>query len=217
MTAEETRLWILKGMRKGERRIFVKFGDGEYISISGSGSGWQTINGDHYTDEVRVALHGALRKLCKRRDTLVGKWPDGEPWANLRQTHADYLEPRWADYTSLLLQKGNERKMLKFWNAVRQLCEIDYVAPLRMAPVAKWLGARHIIIPDHNAYPIDTTGITAPLVIVGAGFAGKTLIAALADGNQHLLDVGSGFDILCIGTTRDKQPNEDNVRNIFNL
>lgn len=219
MTAEETRSWILDGLRSGHRRIFVKFGDGEYIAMHGKNKGWHTINGDHYTDEVQSALHNALVKLAKHPDAVIAKWPDSEPWADLRQMHADHLHPRWADYTSLLLQRGNERQMFKFWDAVRNLCDIDYVAPACMAPMARWLNARHIVIPDDNAHPIDTTPgeYTAKLVIVGAGFAAKPLIAALSDGDQHLLDVGSGFDILCRGTTRQDQPDEQHIRNIFGL
>ena len=219
MTPQQTRQWILDGIRAGERRIFVKFGDGELLCMHGANKGYHTINGDDYTDESQAYVHEALTKLSKRTDTAIGKWPDHAPHSLLRQFHADHLKPPYVDYTSLLLQEGNEQEMLSFWTSIRDLVQIDYVAPARMAPVAQWLRARHVVIPDHNAHPIDTAGITAPLVIVGAGLAAKPLISTLAEANtsQHLLDVGSGFDILAIGTTRQDQPDAIGVRKLFNL
>ena len=215
MTAAKARAWILDGLAAGQRRIFVKFGDGEYLAIHGAEG--QTINGDTYTEEVRTALHDALLKLAKHPDCMVAKWPTNAPWSHLRMMHADHMEPRWGDYTTLLLQEGNEAEMLAFWKALRTMGTIDYVAPLRMAPVAAWLGARHILIADSNAYPIDPDGITSDIVLVSAGFAAKPLIAALADGNQTLLDVGSGLDILCGHPSRDKQPDPITTRNLFGL
>jgi hypothetical protein len=219
MTPQQTRKWILKGIRNGERRIFTKFGDGELLCIHGANKGWHTINGDDYTDQSQADVHEALTKLCKRTDTAIGKWPDHAPHSKLRRLHADHLRPPYVDYTSLLLQEGNEEEMLSFWSSVRDLVDIDYVAPARMAPVAQWLRARHIIIADHNAHPIDVAGITASMVVVGAGLAAKPLISTLAEANpsQHLLDVGSGFDILAIGTTRQDQPDAERVRKLFKL
>lgn len=215
LTAEQTREWILSGIKAGERRIYIKFGDGEYLAIQGAQG--ETINGDTYTAEQQHAIHDALRYFATCPDAMVGKWPDHAPWADLRQMHADHLQPRWADYTSILLQRGSERQMHRWWCAIRDLCDIDYVAPARMAPVAKWLGARHHVVAESNAN-IDDIHPTGNLCILGAGFAAKRLMHRLSTTTtMHLLDVGSGLDSLAVGTTRQDQPDPSHIRNIFGL
>lgn len=215
MNAQEGRQWILDGIYQGVQRIFVKYGDGEYLSLEGSVG--QTINGDYYCANVREALREALHTLAAHPRCAVARWPDDALYADLRKVHGDPLYPRWADYTTLLLQKGNEAEMLAFWDALRTMGSIDYVAPLRMAPVAAWLGARHIMIADSNAHPIDTDDVTADIVLVSAGFGAKPLIASLSSGTQTLLDVGSGLDILVGPPTREGQPDHHTVRNLFGL
>ena len=215
LSAEDTREWILSGIKAQERRIFIKFGDGELLSIHGAQG--QTINGDTYTTDNQSALHDALLHFADHPDAVVAKWPDHAPWSDLRQMHADHLQPRYADYTSLLLQRGNERQMHRWWSCSRDLCDIDYVAPERMAPVAKWLGARHHVIAESNA-DIDSITPTGNLCILGAGFAAKRLMHRLSTTTtMHLLDVGSGLDSLAVGTTRQDQPDPDHIRNIFGL
>jgi hypothetical protein len=215
LSAEDTREWILSGIKAGQRRIFIKFGDGELLAIQGSVG--QTMNGDIYTPDQQVALHDALLHFAAHPDAVVAKWPDEAPYAHLREMHADHLQPRYADYTSLLLQRGNERQMHRWWLSIRDLCDINYVAPERMAPVAKWLGARHHVIAESNA-DIDNINPTGDLVIIGAGFAAKRLMHRLSTTTTaHLLDVGSGLDSLVVGITRENQPDPSHVRNIFGL
>lgn len=219
LTAKEARSWILRGLINGYRRTFIKFGDGEFLSINGAGG--QSINGDAYTEPVRYALHDALTYFAKQPDTLVGYWPDHAPHAHIRAMHATHLQPQWADYTTLLLQQTNVPLMADFWRQVQRTGRpLTYVAPARMAPVASWLNAKHVVIPDSNAYPIDTQAIPpAGTCIIGAGFAAKPLIHQLhqAMPDLSLLDVGSGLDVLTGTMSRQDQPDPSEAIHTFGL
>ena len=63
VNASETRDWLLGGLVKGEPRRFVKFGDGEYLCMSGAEG--QTCDGQPYSRDLdfalRVALYAATR------------------------------------------------------------------------------------------------------------------------------------------------------------
>jgi hypothetical protein len=219
LSAAEARAWILRGLRNGYRRTFIKFGDGEFLSINGATG--QSINGDIYTEDVRYALHDALSYFARQADTMMGYWPDHAPHAHIRAMHATHLAPQWCDYTTLLLQEDNVSDMLDFWKEVMRTGRpLTYVAPARMAAVASWLGAKHIVINDANAYPIDPQGIApAGTCIIGAGFAAKPLIHHLHQAlpDLSLLDVGSGFDVLAGVKTRQDQPDPAAAIHTFGL
>lgn len=217
LTAAEARWNILSAIAEGRACTFVKFGDGEFLAMHGHSG--ETINGDTYGVVIRQALLNALHYLAPR--AMVAKWPDHAPHADLRAVYADKHKPTYADYTTLLLQQDNISEMLTFWSEVQRTGRpLTYVAPARMAPVASWLNAKHVIIPDSNAYPIDTQAIP-PLgtCIIGAGFAAKPLIHQLhqAMPDLSLLDVGSGLDVLAGTITRVDQPEPSEAMRTFGL
>jgi hypothetical protein len=131
-------------------------------------------------------------------------------------------EPRWASYETLLCQDdGTLPGLADFWQDFKSLGRsLVLVAPEPFAPIARWLGARHVLVHptaafEHGAGAIlDTVLDSQDTVYLTCAGPFAKVFATL---HQNVLDVGSGFDPLVRGNTRAFQPDPEEVKQLFNF
>jgi hypothetical protein len=217
--AADIRRWIVDGIHSNCRRMFVKFGDAEFLALNRHTG--ISCSGDVYTADVAVALEKALAYFAACPDCILSKWPDSDPWSKLRKKFADPLNPRYGDIYTMLITKENIHELHAFWTCIKDSEKrIVYIASDLMAPMAAWLGAQHIVIPRTNSFgKLDDIDVDADICLISGGLAAKPLLhkLAVAHPNMHILDVGSGFDSLCVGFTRTGQPDSTYARTVFKL
>jgi hypothetical protein len=213
VTEADTVDLLVNLIEKREPFCHVRFGDGDVMYATGTGSKI-TGDGEKWTPHLQQRMIQAWLALCKAREVRllvgdvesydvsdgveaewrvllqVGEWVRGEP---IQTVHIEALRCS-RPYASLAYDaiRNDDRHKL-------------YVAPERLAPVAKWLRAKHIVAPLHNAHQnIDQIAEkvdVAPMpkvLLVSAGRGGKILQShfALTAPDMTQIDIGSGLDML---------------------
>ncbi len=202
---------------------FVKFGDGEMISMMDIGhlNGNKNCDGCHYFPELKEGLLRSYKKLLPQDNVYLGttfeipgpnlpfqqeirsdyvkylSWMNGfknKISANVILNRPECLTPELRDFY-LTIAKSPRRKL--------------YVGPASMKMAAEFLGAEFLEIPEKDAFLsysqilADIKTKNSEIVLVSAGMMAKCLAADLEGGT--FIDIGSGLDPLLGRSTRTSQ------------
>jgi hypothetical protein len=201
----ETRLGLFRWMiEHGVPFAFVKLGDGEEACLRGDAGA--TCDGQRYGPELREALAKAFAWL-----------PCAANVAHYRDQASVHVLLHRADIDLAALRR--------FFGAVRERRERKIcVAPERLAPVARMLGAEHVTVPMGNAWARyaetleQVKGLLEPgaIVLASAGPVAKVLIADLLRLRRDItcLDAGSSFDPL-VAQTRTGQATRETMLRLY--
>ncbi len=211
--------WV-EMLKEGKPFTFVKFGDGEMISMLGVGeqNGGQNCDGSHYFLELGQKLQRAYFQLLDRKDTWLGSFVslrDHEHPAKATMLK-DYEERLgWMENfkhvsAHIILNREPLTQELKdFYTTVAQSPRKKvYVGPKPLKFLATLLNTEFVEVPEKDAFltyedtlaKIKATG--AEIVLSSAGMMSKILAADL---DTTFIDVGSGLDSLLERNTRTNQ------------
>lgn len=214
MNELETVNMLVKLLQGREPFVHVRFGDGDIMFMSGTGS-VITGDGEEWSRDLQSGLLVSWLRLASYTqgflllgDVETYAVSDGveKQWWMLRtifdQLHAEYEPPpvHWAHMEALRVGFGYARP---FYEAFRDdPREKALVAPAHFEEIAQVLGCEHVEVPLHVAW--QTASDTADYVrnfevaAFAAGRGGKIMQGILADTEPGLvqIDIGSGLDIL---------------------
>ncbi len=229
----------------GDPFTFVKFGDGEFICMSGKW-GRRGANTDHDPYDVKKGklLEEAYGWYCGSRRTYMGEMRRAHipiyALGTMDRLHAAYgdpaARPRTVDVNMLYLGvpgywRGQTQEALdKLRHFYRTLRTSDrakvFVGPARLAPAAALIRAdEHVVAPLTNAFA-QCGEILAQLsdladgtiVVFSVGMLAKILARAVMKreaGPTTCLDLGSAFDSYCGFKTRSYQPSPEETQKFF--
>jgi len=214
-----------KKLIKGERVIFTKFGDGEYLCMTLQRIGHTNCDNDRYTYELGIELIKAFCNLCERSDKeniYIGKWHHDEVINFYSNILYDYY-----------IENNKELKLIPFVNY--HFCQINYnfnknnnllefVKTVKHSNKIKIIisniqnkklgiifnGNYFIEIPNNSWFAngyynkleenlINLLNIhNDAIILIAGGLASKVIIANLSNKfqNASFIDIGSSFDIL---------------------
>lgn len=209
----------------GERVIYTKFGDGEYICMTLQKIGDTNCDNDKYTYELGIKLKEAFCNLCERSDKeniYIGKWHTQEVSKFCSNFLYDYY-----------ISNEKELKSIPFVNY--HFCQIDYnfnkndnllefVKTVKHSNKIKIIisniqnkklgiifnGNYFIEIPNNSWFAngyynkleenlINLLNIhNDAIILIAGGLASKIIIANVSAKfqNASFIDIGSSFDIL---------------------
>jgi hypothetical protein len=205
LTLESLTSWI----KTGTNFIFEKRGDGELDCLKGKQG--KNCDGQSYTPELKAALASAYAGL-----------------ENLSKVYPRCFIVEWGDPFSILHQQPNDKaKIRSFWLAVA-LCHRPkvFIGPERLIPVIQFLHTSlYIGVPSTEAYSADWLVRPAlikalskdSIFIFSSGLASKVWCNAIASSEITVIDAGSAFDPLFVGTTRTMQWSPEECRNLYKL
>ena len=187
-------------IKEKENFSFIKRGDGEEFCMSGMVG--QNCDGHNYSPILGKELKRAYEYFESREDCFVPLFQD-------------------QNYFNALLHRvgKNNAKVKEFYQAIREDGRKKFfVGPERLKIVAKILKAKHIIIPEKNAFE-EYGEISAKLkkeigkdkdviVLFSAGMPAKVLIAECLEKDNGItcLDLGSAFDSLIKESRTNQMP-----------
>lgn len=214
-----------KKLMDGERVIYTKFGDGEYICMKLESIGSANCDNDRYTYELGIKLREAFYDLCDRSDKeniYLGKWPT-------KYVSIFYCNLLYDYYIS----NNKKIKQVPFVNY--HFCQVDYnfnknnnllefVKTIKNINKTKIIisniknkklkiifnGSYYIEIPEnswfakgyYNSIEENLSSLlnkyNDSIVIIAGGLASKVIIANVSSKfqNASFIDIGSSFDIL---------------------
>ncbi|HEY1309298.1 MAG TPA: hypothetical protein VGF24_37420 [Vicinamibacterales bacterium] len=212
MTEIETVDLLCELLYTGEPFVHVRFGDGDVMFATGTGSKI-TGDGEEWCQELADVLLLAWRSLAVPKHLLLGDLrtyavSDGveEQWDDLLE---ELHRQRSAPYTFVHMEalRVGFGHALPFYEAVRsdERSKV-FVGPIRLRPISKRLGCDHLSVPLHVAWEFGTVASTIGSIIgnqyevalFAAGRGGKIMQAQLGMVAPDLtqIDVGSGVDLL---------------------
>jgi hypothetical protein len=215
-------LTMLEYIKRGERVVFTKFGDGEFLNMT-------TFNGcnsdnDNYTYEFGMSLRLAFIKLCIlsiNNNIFIGKWHHENVNRFLLELLYDNTNAKnglisvpFVNYHFILadteyhknnnlyefvktIQEVNKYKII-VGNKYNRRLEIIFKGDVYIEiPESNWFsnGYYNIVKSKINEY---IKQYNDAYIIMAGGMASKILISELISENMNIsmIDIGSCFDIL---------------------
>ena len=214
MNELETVNMLVKLLQGRESFVHVRFGDGDIMFMSGTGS-VITGDGEEWSHDLQTMLLISWLRLASYQgeflllgDVETYAVSDGveKQWWMLR-TIFDHLRAEYdapvqhnAHMEALRVGFGYARP---FYEALRDDDRSKaLVAPAHFAEIAEVLGCEHVEVPLHVAWQhaADTADLVRNFEVAAfaAGRGGKIMQGLLADIYPELvqIDIGSGLDIL---------------------
>ncbi len=210
---------------RGEPFSHPRYADGEWLSMLGA-RGVNCDGHDHFPETTGRELRQSLDYVAARHPDnqtmyvgLVRSWREFDLQAYLLSRGLTH-RVHWVG--CMLFQNGlRDFSTKRFLETVRRLPKPKYLVANRwLAPIARWLGCRHVRIPEENCYlAIDATEKACRfrgrgLVLLCASFAAECLIRRLHQRNPAgtYVDCGHVFDAM-VGrlTRRYTQANEGGI------
>jgi hypothetical protein len=200
-------------IKKKENFSFIKRGDGEEFCMSGMVG--TNCDGHEYSPELGKELKDSFDFFATQENCFVPLFDD-------------------QNYFNVLLHRigKNNAKVKGFYQAIREdERKKFFVGPKRLARVARILKAKHIIIPEKNAFNeyVDIVAkimeemipnkqiFSNNIVLFSAGMPAKVLIRevlTVIGMDNTCLDLGSAFDSL-ISQTRTNQLSKGEMLELY--
>lgn len=203
--------WV-ENINNNKNFSFVKFGDGEFNCMTGVNG--LNCDGHKYSPALSKKLHIAWEHLIKYDNIYIGEWTMN--YTQLRKKLAKKHKINYINFEILLTRKLYPEKYEFFKSVKNSPRKKIFIGPERLSNVMRFLNVNKMItIPLTNAFNVYDKILNKALeeqennaiYIFASGMMTKPLISDLLKQNPCItcLDVGSGFDILFVGATREGQ------------
>jgi hypothetical protein len=217
----ENVLFMNELIKKGERVVYTKFGDGEYLNMTTFNG--QNCDNDRYTYEFGMRLRGAFINLCKMSvvtNIFIGKWHSNDINKFLIELLYDNMKGSGLIYVPFvnyhfLIPDTEYHKYNHLYEFVKTIQEVSKYKIIvgnihnkRLITIFK--GDVYIEIPENNWFSNGYYNAIKnkieefireygdAYVIIAGGMGSKILISELVKEypNISMIDIGSAFDIL---------------------
>ena len=202
---------------------FIKFGDGEFncmlMEKFEQYEYLENCDGHSYSFELGEKLINSYDFLTTLNNIYIGNW--NRDYDDLRKKLTRNKEINFVNFEILLTRKLLKNKFDFFKTIKYSKRKKIYIGPERLEGVVKFLNIdKMITVPLKNCF-LEYNRILEELVSVlkddniylfSCSMPAKCLISDILNINQNItcLDIGSGFDIMFVGQTREGQ-NLDSV------
>lgn len=222
-----------KAIMNGEKKSFIRFGDGEFLCMKGANG--KNCDGHPYSRELGDKLINSYIELSKNPDIVIGttiKLLENSPSIKSYKKgleNDNSINPKIVDinFFNQLDENLNDDDLFHLFDFLRNSDKDKiYVAPDRLKGVCEMLDIdKHIKIPLVNAYSVHENVVNE---IKGYKPSGGILFLSCGMmspyiSNEYLkidpkglvIDLGSALDPLFVGKTRINQAPQEVVQNYY--
>lgn len=212
---------------------FIKFGDGEFYCMMGKDG--ENCDGHKYTPELAVKLYDAWYFFNTLDNIYIAEWAGHKPGMNyLTESEKFQLDlisktnvnVSFVNFEILLQNTLSEEKFNFFRSIKKSNNKKIFVGPDRLSGVVEFLNIdKFVSVPLVNAFSnydeilknIEVEVDDNCIFMFSSGLPTKSFINKILEKNKKVtcLDIGSGFDSLFVGQTREGQIYGETVKNYY--
>lgn len=226
-------IWSDK-INKMENFSFIKFGDGEFFCMMGEEG--QNCDKHPYSKELSEKLYDSWYFFNTLENIYIAEWAGHKPGMVLKTSSEKFqlelmnkttqLKVNFVNFEILLQNLLSEQKFNFFKNIKYSSRKKIFVGPERLFGVKNFLNFDSLIkVPLVNSFSkyddilsnIKNELVDNCIVVTSSGMPSKSLIHKSLEFNNNItcLDIGSGFDALCYGNTREGQLSPTAIRKYY--
>ncbi len=221
-------------IKSNDNLSFIKFGDGEFLCMDGKVG----KNCDHhsYSRELGDKLYDAWFYFNTLNNVYINSWVGHKPEAGINSPSARFQEElvkktkklrvKFVPQEILLQNTLSESKFNLFKTVKYSNRKKIFIGPARLFAVKNFLNIDKLIkIPLINSFSeydeILKNAVSEIedncIFLLSAGMPAKSIIHKLIEKNKNItcLDIGSGFDSLFAGITREGQLDSQTLKKYY--
>jgi hypothetical protein len=213
---------------------FVKFGDGEFFCMMGENGG--NCDFHPYSEDLGKKLFDAWYFFNSLNNIYIAEWANHKPGMT-SVTKSEKFQYELMDKTpkinvkfvnfEILLQNTLSQNKFDFLKSVKYSERKKiFVGPKRLFGIKSFLNVDELIeIPLVNSFSeydnilvlLKSEIVDNSIILFSSGMPAKSLIHKAIEFNSNItcLDVGSGFDSLIFGKTREGQMSINQVKKYY--